>query len=44
MNAPSSSVGATGLRSIAVLTAVRMPDLPDTPTMREAGSPIEMAI
>ncbi len=44
MNDHPSSVRANGLHPIAVLAAERLPDFPDTPTMREAGFPIEMAI
>ena len=44
MNDHPSSVRANGLHPIAVLSAERLPDFPDTPTMREAGFPIEMSI
>ena len=44
MNDHPSSVRSNGLHPIAVLAAERLPDFPDTPTMREAGYPIEMAI
>jgi tripartite-type tricarboxylate transporter receptor subunit TctC len=44
MNDHPSSVRANGLRPIAALSAERLPDFPDTPTMREAGFPIEMSI
>src|SRR5918997_4273293 len=44
MNDHPSSVRANGLHPIAVLAAERLPDVPDTPTMREAGFPIEMSI
>ena len=44
MNDHPSSVRANGLHPIAVLAAERLADFPDTPTMREAGFPIEMAI
>lgn len=44
MNDHPSSVRANGLHAIAALSAERLPDFPDTPTMREAGFPIEMSI
>jgi tripartite-type tricarboxylate transporter receptor subunit TctC len=44
MNDHPSSVRANGLHPIAVLAAERLSDFPDTPTMREAGFPMEMAI
>lgn len=44
MNDHPSSVRANGLHALAVLSAERLPDFPDTPTMREAGFPIEMSI
>lgn len=44
LNDHPSSVRAYGLHAIAALSAERLPDFPDTPTMREAGFPIEMSI
>ncbi len=44
MNDHPSSVRANGLHPIAVLAAERLRDVQETPTMREAGFPIEMSI
>ena len=44
MNDHPSSIRANGLHAIASLSAERLPDFPDTPTMRESGYPIELAI
>ena len=45
MNDDPSPVRANGLHAIAALSsAERLPDFPDTPTMREAGFPTEMSI
>ena len=44
MNDHPSSIRANGLHPIASLSAERLPGFPDTPTMREAGYPIDLAI
>lgn len=44
MNDHPSSIRTNGLHAVASLSAERLPDFPDTPTMREAGYPTELAI